>query len=610
MKIKFYLLSSFIGLLILQSNVRAQTPDKQQSQKEKIEEDIQEAIERKLHLPLDQATQEERNPDAGDQTKKQKRGQNDYEKTISDDLEPESEVHAAINPTDSSNIIVSPIRRTSTSLTTPIYYTHDYGQTWHKSSFEAIPDKIARNFGGGDPVFTFDANGKAYFTWISLGVTDKQEILEGIYWASSEDGGKTWELESDHDIVEVSSPSINNLDYFYDKQWLTVDRTNSQYRNNIYVTYTNFNRVDNERRIEVKVKEEGEQHFDNTAIDISDNLQEVQFTDIQVAPDGSVHCIFFGRSPQTRYGLFHAYSTDGGETFSNPEKISEVQFPGHNAGNHNITGIQTDRLYPCPHLAIDHSNTSSRGNMYVVWSGLGIKSEKESFNVYFSKSEDGGNSWSSPKTIPEDDPENQKFYPSIAVNSKGLVTVSWYQQVDAAMTHYYIGYSRDAGATFENKHSVSSAPTNFNTVGRENSDFGIGEYTKVLSTSTHAIPIWADGRDNNGDLNIMTAFIPYNSFGVASTSYGNLNKNFKVEALYPNPAKNKATVTLSLAEPDHVQVQLTTLKGKNLKMIQKGDLTRGKHEIAINLENLDPGHYFLKVQTEQGLATKPVQVIE
>ncbi|MBN1447599.1 MAG: T9SS type A sorting domain-containing protein, partial [Bacteroidetes bacterium] len=38
--------------------------------------------------------------------------------------------------------------------------------------------------------------------------------------------------------------------------------------------------------------------------------------------------------------------------------------------------------------------------------------------------------------------------------------------------------------------------------------FGIGDYDKALSTSFYAIPIWSDGRSNNGDMNVYAAFVP------------------------------------------------------------------------------------------------------
>lgn len=50
---------------------------------------------------------------------------------VSDGPEVESEIHAAINPTDSSNIVISPINMNASAgeVNCPIYYTNDFGQT-------------------------------------------------------------------------------------------------------------------------------------------------------------------------------------------------------------------------------------------------------------------------------------------------------------------------------------------------------------------------------------------------------------------------------------------------------------------------------------------------
>ena len=58
------------------------------------------------------------------------------ETVVSDDTEVESEVHAAVNPVDTANIIISPIRQAGSfpavDLTCPVYYTKDFGKTWKK----------------------------------------------------------------------------------------------------------------------------------------------------------------------------------------------------------------------------------------------------------------------------------------------------------------------------------------------------------------------------------------------------------------------------------------------------------------------------------------------
>ena len=605
-----YLRLMIIGLAftLLQHNALAQ--DEEVDQKQKIKKAIERAVDKNLHYPL--FPEKDSSQSAAGESKAQQTEQSQKDEQFVSDLpEAESEVHAAINPNDSSNIIVSPIKRNNQSLVTPVYYTKDFGKTWEESSFRAVPDDIVNNSGGGDPVITFDANGTAYISWLSFGAKNRSTVVEGIFWAFSNDGGQTWQKVGDQTIAKTFGESQRDLDTFYDKQWMTVDRTNSSHRNNLYVAYVKFDLNQQTRKIELKVKPADSNDFNENPISLTKNLNNVQFTDIKVTPNGDVHCTFQGVDPAKGKGLYHVKSTDGGKTFTQPQRVTSLAFPDQGAGSEFIEGVRPDRLYPCPHLAVDHSGTSSDGNLYMVWTAWGVDAQTtQNFDIYFSRSTDNGQTWESAKKLTQGSEQNDKFYPSIDVNNEGIITLSWYQQVDGALTHYYTAYSDNGGSSFKGRHAVSNAPTDFNTVGDQNRGFGIGEYTKVLSTNSQAIPIWTDGRDNDGDLNIMAAFIPFAQFEAAGTEYRNLGKDFTVNGPFPNPASESVQLTLNLEEANPVAIRITSMEGKVMKTIQHEQLAKGSHEMHISLNGLTNGSYFLKIQTDQGIAAKPLQVVK
>ncbi|MFO8086427.1 MAG: hypothetical protein R6T91_01300, partial [Bacteroidales bacterium] len=150
---------------------------------------------------------------------------------ISDDNNPESEVHAAINPNDSSQIVVSPIGRSGMAgLLCPVYYTNDFGSNWNKSTFENMPTVPGNlSVGGGDPVLAYDDSNRVYFSWIDLSVAggSLDDAYWGMYWAYSDDNGQTWHYDSTF-VIEESRGSLNNIYSFNgpltDKQWMAVDR--------------------------------------------------------------------------------------------------------------------------------------------------------------------------------------------------------------------------------------------------------------------------------------------------------------------------------------------------------------------------------------------------
>jgi len=82
----------------------------------------------------------------------------------------EAELHAVVNPTDPSNIVVGVINidvdNPLESIKMSIYVTYDLGDSWTKSDFTGFGGGVT--LGGGDPMFAFDNEGELYFSWLKL----------------------------------------------------------------------------------------------------------------------------------------------------------------------------------------------------------------------------------------------------------------------------------------------------------------------------------------------------------------------------------------------------------------------------------------------------------
>lgn len=535
----------------------------------------------------------------------------------------ESEVHAAINPTNPDNLIASPIRfKEGGSLITPIYYSKDQGQTWNESNFEAVPEESEGNAGGGDPVLAYDDNGTAYLTWLSLhwqmdtlnGQVDSTRKI-GLYWAYSNDGGASWTLPDSHTIEEGD---IRNLQVFYDKQWVAVDQNpNSPYYNNLYTSYTVLKT--NSYEIRLKKKKGGTGEFEDSSTLISDaSFSIVQFSDLSVDKEGNVHCIFFGSKNGSDFGIYHSISKDGGQNFNSPEKVADAQVPNFSNGSQSdgIEGIRQDRLYPCPHISVDQSsNDETSGNIYLTWTAQGLDDKQtDGTDIYFTRSTDQGESWESVKKINNpQNPDIHQFYPTISVNPQGKVVVAWYDrrkdETNNIRTEYYMAYSQNGGASFKGHHAITAVPTDFSTVGQRNNGFGIGEYTKVVSSKNYAIPFWADGRDSTGRLNIMTAKVPFDNFISSGSEFASLNKNFKVEGPYPNPVKGTSSLTVSTSKNAGLNIVIIDNNGKIIKRVAKGETIRNNRTYRLNLQNLERGIYYCTVQSNNGQVTKPFEIV-
>ena len=545
------------------------------------------------------------------------------EVVISADANPESELHATINPTDTNNIVVSPIKMDQNAgISCPVYYTKDFGQTWNVSDFVNMPHEDGTmSGGGGDPVFVYDANGRLYFSWIDLYANALTFLLGGdanmgIFWAYSDDGGATWTVPANDTILlgqlHFSGMQVDAISSpVSDKQWMAADiNENSPYKNNIYISYVTLSQDANgysHYEIFCKTKPADQDAFTTEAL-VADSTTFVftQFSSIAVDANGNVHVDFYGyKKNDDNLALWHSVSTDGGQTFSTPNRISYVYFKlplftPDSLGPDTIPGINKSRLYPSPYMAAD-----KEGNIYATWTAFGVETHGATLSdIYLSKSSDNGTTWSAPIKVNDDGLNTaHNYYSSITTNGLNEVVVSWYDRREDTdplnppyPAYYYYGLSTDGGQTFQNV-KVSTVATDFAHVGDKNQGFGIGEYTQVLATDNYIIPVWSDCRTNDGDMNIYAAFINKNNPNAVTLT--DLNNNVEV---YPVPAKDIMTVEMS--KPGNYFIKLVDLQGK---VVYEG--TFNGEEFKLNVNNILPGMYYVVVSTSnETVAIKSIEI--
>lgn len=541
--------------------------------------------------------------------------------------EAESEIHAAVNPKDSNNIIVASMKFgeggiLGPELTFPVYYTRDFGRTWKLSDFDGVNDTFSGFLaGGGDPIIVFEADGTAHMSWLTLtlGLTLKIEV--SLNWAISRDGGATWKRQSSVIDKGELTDLLNPGGRFVDKQWMAVDRSNSQYRDNIYIAYAELNLTDSTYQILLKRKAAGSDVISAEATVLSpQDFVFAQFTSIDVDSKGYVHVLYAGaRETDEVASLFYVRSTDGGATFSAPVRISPFSLPCFPPGTATkedcvLTGIDPNRVYPCPHLRVDRSGGPHDGNLYAVWTADGRdRSETSGVDIYYSRSTDGGATWSVARVLNDDpDPTSHQFYPSMSVNDRGVLVVTWYDRREDPgnmKTKYYITYSEDGGATFAPDFPASSQSSDFAVIGQANGDFGVGEYTQVVTTVGYALPFWADGRGNNGNIEIFTTQIPL-AAGVTTKVpvVQTVTDKMAVYGPFPNPVTTEARLTLQLSERSAVRLQLWQSTGQLLQSRDWDNLPEGESTLPLDVAQLPAGAYVVTVTTDFGITALPLVV--
>ena len=619
-RMKKYMLKFFLVLpVILPLWLAGQNYEQNPSIHEKIREIVEEKLKVDPNQPLSPA---KLNPAESEEIHRKEFLRASNETQVTTNSIPESEVHAAINPVDSNNIVLSPIRYVnlvgSYTMTCPVIYTKDYGQSWHESSFQSVPVDISNPtvVGGGDPVLAFDANGKLYMTWINLYIrgTSWDTVYWALLWAYSEDGGETWQRAVNDKIGFSSGKYIPfTIKEIYDKQWMAADHSNSTYRNSLYVAYYKANTITNSFGIYIREKRASSQIFEPGETLVSNNsFQDVQFSNIAVDSHGFVHVVFYGSKDKTQYSLWHSVSQDGGNSFSIPVKITNL------VKATSINGIKNNRIYPAPQLAIDHSDSSSKNNLYLTFTAIGIDSaENTGSDIYFTRSVDHGQNWTTPIIVNDniEAPKTNQFYSSIYVNPVGNIIISWYdgrastENTKNDTIRYYMAFSFDEGQSFTKNFNVSAVASDFQTIGKKNNSFGIGEYNQVLATKSTAIAVWADGRKGTGDLDIYVAFAPITTHPVGIKEISAITVKASVSSTFPQPAMDYTSVIISLLENSSINASLLNLSGQTVQTIDYGKHNPGKYTLNFETGKLANGQYLLFIQTDFGYFTRKVNVV-
>ncbi len=389
---------------------------------------------------------------------------------VTNNVSEQNEVSVAINPTDTTNLIIGANDQrgwndSGVDYWCGVYTSVDSGATW---TMGLIPHTgaLAWDYAAGDPSVAFDLNGNAYFT--CLGFVRGSVITNNtIAVSKSIDGGFTWQPP----VALVNAPSTPP---FHDKPYMAVDVSiSSPYQNNIYVSWTNFTTTSGgPSPIYFSRSTDGGAGF-STPMLISGSQLYCQGSQPSVGPNGEVYVSFisyFGGSS----ALYVTKSLDGGATFNTPVKAADVVDPGDLP--------QYRRTPTIPSSATDSSSGPYSGSVYVVWQDGAAGNH----DILLSYSRDGGSTWSTPTRV-NDVAMNAQFFPFVSVAPSGRVDVVFYdRRNDPAdrLLDVYAGISFDGGVTFKNKRITDNS---MNTgMGRP----FIGDYIGIASLPHSFYPGW------------------------------------------------------------------------------------------------------------------------
>ncbi len=327
-----------------------------------------------------------------------------------------------------------------------VYFSTDGGHRWTQPSFtesakgvgscqgrviHTLPGYCEQNLESfGDPNLTVGpAMGRnGGFSWANGSVTYYGNLafaasglgVPSVAVSRSSDDGMSWKAP-----VVVSNSSDNPVD-FNDKDYVLADANSaSPFFGNVYASWTLFigkgnfgksNTFSPEPIVFARSTDGGQTWSHIIRLSQSANNGAVggrQGSLIRTGPDGTVYVFWEGAVDHHSEQLV-AVSHDGGDTFGGPMPVAAVNDIPSPLGGSSFR----DDSFPSADV------NQRTGALYVVWANE--EGTPPTALIKFTESDDGGLTWSTPRTVGGAPGRVNAFFPSVAASPDGThVFVGW-----------------------------------------------------------------------------------------------------------------------------------------------------------------------------------------
>ncbi|UCE72956.1 MAG: BNR-4 repeat-containing protein [Methanomassiliicoccales archaeon] len=331
----------------------------------------------------------------------------------------------------------------------------DGGETW--TSDVKISTDI-NNETQSAPSLAVDADGDIYVVW-----QDDRNGDWDIYFAKSENGGNSWTNPN----IKISTDDTN-LSQQYPS--LTVDSSG-----NLYTIWAD-QRWGNWDIYFAKSINGGITWIESDTPINSDALGTTQINpDIAVDSTGTLYAAWQDNIDGD-YDIHFANSTNGGTSWSLPNKKINTEASGQDQYNPSI-------------------DAGTTGKVYLAWEDY--RNDATNADIYFAKSTDGGGSWTKSIAPISTDPTNShQTYPSLVLGPTGTIYVAWQDIRSGSDYDIYFTYSIDQGGSW----IYPNLRVNDDPVGKAQDLPTIG-----VGATSNVHVAWADYRNDHYD--IYSAYI-------------------------------------------------------------------------------------------------------
>ena len=413
----------------------------------------------------------------------------------------------AVDPTNPNNAMASYVNFTSVGDRSFFSDSTDGGRTWTSARLPLLgTDQMIPVHTGG---VAYDAAGTAYY--LTVAVTSTRS---GVFVLTGTNGLLNQEV------------TIITSDYseFRGQPQLAVDpRSQGQFASNIYSFWLFSNNIGGSfQGIWLRYSQDKGSTWSND-VKVSDPGNEISFgPSTAIGSNGTVYVAsqqLAAYSIDIEPKLFLDRSTSGGATWG-PDRlitgapITKIGIPDWKGRELTLAGSEACsliRIFHFPHIAVAPDNPNT---VYVVWNdgrwdqeftqctGTGRHSD-----IAFSRTTDGGLTWSAPIRINDDQMGNgvDQWNPGIGVSAEGVIGVTWYdRRYDPSHPYWYdsaYSQSTDGGVTWSPNVRISDASSDPDSLADVKGIDDVGYRQDLAFGPDYVLPAWVNAEQsaNHGD---------------------------------------------------------------------------------------------------------------
>ena len=321
-----------------------------------------------------------------------------------------------------------------------------------------LPPNLQLN--GGDPAIVADRAGNFYISHLTSVTTAVRPagFTSVIGINKSTDGGQTWGPTIYPAVGGVKSGSSQ------DKEFIAVDTGGGACNGNVYVSWTSFGGTtppgdSPNPPIFISRSTDGGATF-GVPLKISPFAHSNQGSEPVVGPNGHVYVAWFRingpppgpAQPPLPPAIMIAKSADCGVTFGPAVEVTQLTPVGFGGAPVNARTRANFRTNSFPRIDVNPLN----GHLYIVYNAN--PPGPDGADIFFTRSTDGGATWSTPARVNSDPGDNDQLFPDIAVNASGAIEIAWYDQrrdPENFRMDIYHTQSTDGGLSFGPNHRVT-----------------------------------------------------------------------------------------------------------------------------------------------------------